>query len=154
MPSSHARKEETPTAARRGGKGRAKGGGRRRGVVLGRPRARLTFEGEANPRRRLQGRASAGAQGQQEEPGSRCCHGNSHAGSPQRSKSGQEKKKAEEWTIITGCPVRHTRHKKRERRARRSDLSHQKFGLQPSELRRIVWQQSAASETSHLLWKI
>lgn len=53
----------------------------------------LTFEGEANPRSRLQAGTSADTQGQQEEPGSRCCHGNSHAGSPQRTKSGQKKKK-------------------------------------------------------------
>lgn len=53
----------------------------------------LTFEGEANPRcRLLQAPASVNTQGQQEELGSRCCHGNSHAGSPQRSKSGQKKK--------------------------------------------------------------
>lgn len=49
----------------------------------------LTFEGEANPRRRVQAGAGANAQGQQEEPGSRCCHGNSHAGIPRRTKSGR-----------------------------------------------------------------
>lgn len=51
----------------------------------------LTFEGEANPRGRLlQAAASADTQGQQEESHSGCCHGNSHAGGPQRSKSGRE----------------------------------------------------------------
>lgn len=80
---------------------------------------KLTFEGEANPRSRLQAGTSADTQGQQEEPGSRCCHGNSHAGSPQRTKSGQKKKKeveaAEEWTIITERPMRNKRDKKREK---------------------------------------
>lgn len=54
----------------------------------------LTFEGEANPRGGLlQAGASADTQGQQEESDSGCCHGNSHAGGPQRSKSGQKKEK-------------------------------------------------------------
>lgn len=53
----------------------------------------LTFEGEANPRSRLlHGRTSADAEGQQKELGSRRCHGNRHAGSPQRSKSGQKRR--------------------------------------------------------------
>lgn len=54
----------------------------------------LTFKGEANPRSRLlHAQASANTEGQKEELGSRCCHGNSHAGSPQRSKSGRKEER-------------------------------------------------------------
>lgn len=35
-----------------------------------------------------------------------------------------------------------------------SDLSDQKFGLQPSKARGIVWQERTTSKSSHLLWKI
>lgn len=34
------------------------------------------------------------------------------------------------------------------------DLNDQKFGLQPSKARRIVWQEKTTSKSSHLLWKI
>lgn len=75
----------------------------------------LTFEGEANPRGRLlQAAASANTQGQQEESGSGCCHGNSHAGSPQRSKSGQKKQNKKR--------IRKREGKKKKKNKKRNEL--------------------------------
>lgn len=97
----HTRKEETqPPLGGKGGQKAEEGVGE----SFRADPCELTFEGEANPRSRLQGRTSARTQGQQEELGSRCCHGNSHAGSPQRSKSGQEKRKQRNGLLLQSAP--------------------------------------------------
>lgn len=101
MPTLHTREEETQPPP--GGKGGQKPGEGVGESLRAHPRE-LTFEGEADPRGGLQGRTSAGTQGQQEELGSRCCHGNSHAGSPQRSKSGQEKRKQRNGLLLQSAP--------------------------------------------------
>lgn len=94
----------------------------------------LTFEGEANPRSRLlHGRTSADAQGQQKELGSRRCHGNRHAGSPQRSKSGQKRRGMNYYYRVPHEKYETWKEKDRRETLVFSDLSDQKFGLQPSE---------------------
>lgn len=56
--------------------------------------------------------------------------------------------------------MRNVRQKKKEGQEREtlvlslSDVSDQKFGLQPSKTRRMVWQERTTSKSSHLLWKI